>query len=199
MHDPLTVAFEIPRPWPRVDSWRTEQAAKQGIRWRVGRPFWVVAGRGLYWPDLVTVRHRDPSGYDDVTCRGKRWRWHVHHFRPQIHPLQHLRRRLLTRCSWCRGRDVKGDPVNVSHQWDGPHAPWWQGERGLFHHDCSAIERAHATCTCEQPVLEHGDYGHCARCDRFRPFGMTAEEIARVRELSAIPHGGRRTSTEETK
>lgn len=195
MHDPLTVAFEIRRPWPDIADWRTEQAARTGTRWRFDSPYWVIAGRGLYWPCMITVWHRDPSGYDDTTCRGKRWQWHIHHWKIQISPLQQLRRRLLTRCAWCGGRSVKGDAVNHSHQWDGPRGRWWHGESGLFHRDCSAIKSAHATCVCEWPVLEHDTYGKCARCERTRSFGTTDEHLPRLRGLAAIPHGGRRPTT----
>ena len=192
MHDPLTVAFEIRRPWPKPDKWKTEHSARTDTRWQFNGAFWVVAGRGLYGPCLITVWHRDPSGYDDTTCRGARWRWHVHHWKIQIPPLQHLRRRLLTRCAWCGGRSVKGDSVNHSHSWDGQRARWWQGERGLFHSDCSSIESAHSTCVCDVPVLDGGDYGRCAVCDRFRPFGFTDANLARARDLQTIPPGGRR-------
>lgn len=191
MHDPLTVAFEIRRPWPQRADWRTKQAAREGVRWRIGTPYGVLAGRGIYWPCMITVWHRDPSGYDDATCRGKRWQLHVHHWNIQISPLQQLRRRLLTRCAWCGGRSVTGDQVNISHQWDGPRGRWWQGERGLYHRDCSAIKSAHATCVCTRPVLGHDTYGRCARCNRSRSFGMTDANLARTRELSAIPNGGR--------
>lgn len=192
MHDPLTEAFEICRPWPETADWRTDRAARDGIRWRIGAPFWVLAGRGLHFPALVTVWHRDPSGYDDTTCRGKRWRLHVHHWHLQLHPYQQLRRWLLTRCTWCGGRSVKGDHVNHSHQWDGPRARWWQGEKGLFHSDCSAIKRAHSTCTCTMPRLDHDIYGKCASCGRFRPFGSTDANLAHARDLQTIPPGGRR-------
>lgn len=191
MHDPLTVAFEIRRPWPETADWRSKQAARDGVRWRLGAPYAVLAGRGLYFPCMITVWHRDPSGYDDDTCRGKRWQLHVHHWKIQISPLQHLRRRLLTRCTWCRGRSVKGDAVNISHQWDGPRGRWGKGEPGLYHRVCSLIKTAHATCVCEAPVLDHDGYGHCARCDRHRSFGASAEWIIRARELAAIPHGER--------
>jgi hypothetical protein len=197
MHDPLTVAFEIRYPWPKHYTWKTEQAARTGARWKFDGAFWTIAGRGLYFPPLITVWHRDPSGYDDITCRGKQWRLHIHHWRLQVHPLQNLRRWLLTRCAWCGGRSVKGDRVNVSHSWDGPRERWWRGEPGLFHADCSAVKTAHATCVCEHPVLEHDDYGQCARCTRYRVFGATAEFLTRARELSAIPHGARRHDAEE--
>lgn len=86
MHDPLTVAFAIRRPWPKSVDYRTRQAVREGVHWRLGAPYAVLAGRGLYFPALITVWHRDPSGYDDTTCRRKRWRLHVHHWRLQIHP-----------------------------------------------------------------------------------------------------------------
>lgn len=191
MHDPLVVAFEIRRPWPQRDSWKTKQAAKTGTRWKIGGAYSVLAGRGFYWPCMVTVWHRDPSGYDDTTCRAARWQWHVHHWKIQISPLQALRRRLLTRCTWCGGRSRKGDQVNHSRSWDGPRGRWWQGEPGLFHSDCSLIKTAHSTCVCDQPVLEHDGYGQCARCTRHRGFGATAVWIDRARELSAIPYGER--------
>ena len=155
MHDPLAVAFEIRRPWPKHDTYSTEQAVRAGTRWKTGGAVWVLAGHGLYFPCLITVWHRDPSGYDHTTCRAKRWRLHIHHWKIQIPPLQQLRRGLLTRCTWCRGRSRKGDQVNHSHQWDKTRGRWWQGEPDLYHHDCSAIKTAHVTCTCEHPVLQH--------------------------------------------
>ena len=195
MHDPLTVAFEIRRPWPQIADWRTRQAARTGVRWRLGSPFWVLAGRGLYFPSLITIWHHDPSNYDHTTCTQRGWKLHMHHWRLQVRPLQNLRRRLLTRCAWCKGRSTKNDSVNVSHSWDGPREHWWQGEVNLFHRDCSAIERAHATCTCEHPVLAlNADCGRCSRCMHPRPFGATPERLARMRELARIPHGERSAS-----
>ncbi|MBM9509965.1 hypothetical protein [Actinacidiphila acididurans] len=201
MHDPLTVAFEIRRPWPRPDAWTTGLAARTGVRWQHRGAYSVVAGRGLYWPPLITVWHRDPSGYDDATCgagRGRAWMWHIHHWRIQVPPLQEFRRRLLTRCAWCGERSTKADPVNVSHQYDRKRSHWWQGEPGLFHSDCSAIKAAHAACICDQPILDgDGDgYGHCAHCGRYRAYGTTPERLARMRELAAIPTGGRRPATD---
>ncbi|MBT2426136.1 hypothetical protein J7F02_10715 [Streptomyces sp. ISL-112] len=201
MHDPLTVAFEIRRPWPRVDAYSTRQAARNSVRWQMRRHHpTVIAGRAIRWPSLITVWHRDPSGYDSTTCPiypGRSWRFHVHHWRVQVHPLQHWRRLLLTRCTWCGGRSIKSDQTNISHSWDGPRARWWQGEKGLFHRDCSSIERAHSTCVCKSPALDGRSYGQCEACDRFRPFGITEANILCARDLQQIPPGGRRTSAEE--
>lgn len=204
MHDPLVVAFEIRRPWPE----RARHLDRIPGGWRVGRCGVRIAGRAFIFPAVVTVWHREPGGHDSgEVCKhhsryqdadGKwqwkfhqAWRFHVHHWRIQVHPLQTLRRRLLTRCTWCGGRDRKGDPVNMSHSWDGPRGRWWQGEPGLYHGDCSAVSSAHATCVCEHPVLDHDGYGRCARCNRSRSFGESEERIIRARELSALPKGAR--------
>lgn|GEM_PF-2418590 len=175
--------------------------------WRLSSysAFWRLGGRDYYWPPLITVWHREPGGRDALSVCRKRfqrrdgtwgrtrgWRWHVHHWKIQVPPLRNLRRRLLTRCAWCGGRSAKGDPVNVSRSWDRPRERWWRGEKGLFHQDCSAIERAHASCVCEHPVLVNRDYGRCSFCLRFRAYGVTAERLARTRELATIPHGERR-------
>ncbi len=169
MHDPLVVAFHIRRPWPQ------RQAQPFGkTRWRFRGTFWNIAGRGIYWPPLITVWHVEPHGADALRgdCRGTRWRWHIHHWKVQVHPLQHLRRSLLTRCVWCGGRSRKGDPVNISHSWGGPRGRWWQGEPGLFHEDCSAIQTAHRTCICGrgpwESVLAGWGYGRCANCGNYR-------------------------------
>ena len=159
MHDPLVVAFEIRRPWPRLDKhhnakpgesrWKARyQWATWTRPWRGWMTFWTVAGWGLYWPSFITVWHYEPNGADALTvCRQrykrddgewaytKGWKWHVRHWRIQVSPLQDLRRRLLTKCEEC-GR--KGRP-NISHQWDGERGPWWRGERGLFHRECSSL------------------------------------------------------------
>ncbi|WP_055529723.1 hypothetical protein [Streptomyces graminilatus] len=191
MHDPMTVAYEIRSPRPRTDAWTTEDAARTGTHWKAGGAFWVLAGRGFYFPALVTIWHRDPSGYDHTTCRTKHWRLHIHHWRIQVRPLQELRRRLLTRCSWCHGRHTKTDQVNISHQWDRPRGHWWQGENGLFHKDCSLIKSAHSTCVCHRPALDQGTYGRCAHCGKHRAYGTTPDRVARSRTLAAIPAGHR--------
>lgn len=220
MHDPMTVALEIRRPWPKRSGFSATSGRGGAVRWRIRlhhdcgtwcadtpphksgafpwwKPasysaFWQLGGREFYWPPLVTVWHHDPSDYDHITCDKKRWRLHVHHWRIKVPALQRLRRRLLTRCAWCNGRDRKGDPVNISHSWDGPDTPWWRGDPHLFHRDCSSIERAHAVCTCEHPVLPAGSYrDRCRRCMHPRPNGLDEERLAHLRSLARIPHGER--------
>ena len=142
MQDPLTVAFEVPRPLPRIDAYGTRQAARTGTRWQFRRRHGtVLAGYAIRWPCLITVWHRDPSNVDSTTCPiypGNAWRFHVHHWKLQIHPLQQLRRRLLTRCEVCGGRSKAGHVVNFRRSWT-PKAPWWRGETGLAAMDCAGV------------------------------------------------------------
>lgn len=183
MHDPLMVAFEIRRPWPK----------------RINE-----TNRHYRWPTLITVWHREPNGHDSGTvCKhvmrlqgadGQwryriRWQWylHVQHWKIQIPPLQQLRRRLLTRCAWCGGRHVKGDPVNLSHQWGGSRGRWWKGETGLYHHGCSPIAQAHRLCLCDDPGLSNGGYGQCAFCGKFRAWLKVPDAADRL--LAAVPSG----------
>jgi hypothetical protein len=97
VHDPLVVAFEIRRPWPRRDRAYDEKPGRVSLHsWR--GPFWVIGGKGFYWPTMVTVWHREPGGRDSgEVCRHyvKRvgadgeyklkilhgWRFHVVHVR----------------------------------------------------------------------------------------------------------------------
>lgn len=166
MHDPMVVAFEIRRPWPKHVNW---------------------TNRSWYFPAVVTVWHVDPGGYDsfDKCKRDSHWQWHIHHWKIQVRPLQALRRRLLTRCEWCRGGSRKRDVVNFSHSWDGPKNRWWRGEKGLYHQDCSTIESAYRTCTCPDPLLDHEGYGQCALCSRFRGWGAKPEWLTRAERVRA--------------
>ena len=139
----------------------------------------------------IDVWHIDPSGDHGHPCStGPRWKWHIHHWRIRSIPLINLRRRLLTRCTWCGGKDRKRDRVNHSN--GGRHrAPWWKGETGLFHGDCISINSAHRTCLCEHPLPERESHGTCGLCGKFRPFGLTPERLTAERALAAIPVGHR--------
>lgn len=174
MHDDHTVAFTVLRPWPEVRRQRGRP-----VPWRWGSPFVNIAGRELYFPPLITVWHVEPNNGDTrpQPCGDPHWRRHVRHWKFQVHPLQTLRRRALTRCEWCHGRSTKTNPVNVSHQWDRERGPWWRGETGLFHSLCSGAHTAARTCLCDHPVFDHNGYGRCARCMRHRSW-MTPERTA---------------------
>lgn len=209
MHDPLVVAFEIRRPWPQH-----HRQTPSGPQWKFGlTPFWSIAGMGLYFPTMITIWHREPGGRDsgEVCKHHSRyqdhkgdwqwkfhhgWRFHVHHWKIQVTPLQRLRRRLLTQCAWCQGRHHRRDPVCIRHGWDPPRARWWMGERGLYHQDCSMIASAHRTCVCADPIrvtstTESARWGTCRTCGKNAPYGRTPEQMDVVRRFAVIPEGHR--------
>lgn len=207
MHDPLVVAHTIRKPWPKISKRRHHNDGRLRIRsswrkWYDIRPssfsaFWYIGPFELYWSSLVTIWHKEPKGHDafSVCKHSGRWKWHIHHWKIQVPPLQALRRRLLTRCEWCGGKSRKGDYVNISHSWDRAPGHWWRGERGLFHQDCSSIHSAHHICTCAVPVLDHRGYGHCAVCNLFRAW-RSPDDAPNPRDetteiLKTIPTGQR--------
>lgn len=97
MHDPMTVAFEIRRPWPK----RSGVAKAGGPRWEwviyrkhakdhPGRnprqwwkpsawsPFVTAFGRRWYFPSILTVWHVEPKGRDSGTVCPHYVRWRDH-------------------------------------------------------------------------------------------------------------------------
>jgi hypothetical protein len=198
-HEPYCTVNDChgnPFPWWKPRSWAR---------------FWVLAGREFYWPAMVTVWHREPGGRDSgEVCKHTRrvwdeaarkwrhkrangWRWHVHHWHLTFPPVREARRWLLTRCEWCHGPSRKGDPVNHSLSWDGEKSPWWRGERGLFHQECTSVHLAHALCFCEVPTFAgRRDYGQCTACGKLRAWRQEPDEADRW--LAALPAGSRITA-----
>lgn len=203
MHDPMVVAAEIRRPWPKVSRARHH-------RWRMTRLFWDLGFVELYWPALVTIWHVEPDDQDSGTvCKPGTWLKHPHHWRFQFHPWQHFRRWAFTRCAWCGGKSRKGDYVNTGYGWSGDREPahWWESEIGLFHHDCIGIEHAHRTCICSLadggPWATNGfngPHGECQTCGGFRrmplekdtaPGGDYDVRVRTTELMRAIPRGER--------
>lgn len=224
MHDPMTVAFEVPLPilrrstmpdrggrrWGVTVSRRTnpENLGERTYSWWRPRGYAVVlAGHQYRWRTAAVIWHVEPDGRDSgEVCRHYRrqsdgttkvlrsWRWHVHHWRIQLPVVQELRRTLLTRCAWCMGPSWKGARVNVSHDWDRDPTPWWRGEPGLYHSDCSSAARSARSCTCDSPVLNRDTWGTCARCGLGYGHGRTPEQTAALRRLKQVPRGQRPAS-----
>ena len=79
------------------------------------------------------------------------WKFHVHHWRIQFHPLGRAKRRLATCCTLC-GRPYRRRDAVMSHQWDSDPVRWrdWirtrrRVEHG-YHEECSSL------------VMLRGDY-----------------------------------------
>jgi hypothetical protein len=123
MHDPMTVAFDLyfPKFWTK----------KRNKRWHD-------------WVFVMTIWHVDPEtdGTDD-SCRwfkeGRPWykhpRWHIHHWKIQIHFIQNLKRWAWSRCAKCGGR-FKWGYAPISTHWYSKGPQWFHGEDHIYHHDC---------------------------------------------------------------
>ena len=62
-------------------------------------------------------------------------RWHVHHWRIQVHPLQDLKRWLFSRCAGCGKRFAYGySPCTT--QWHGTGPRWFRSETYTYHSEC---------------------------------------------------------------
>ncbi|MGU3409134.1 hypothetical protein ACLBWP_03420 [Microbacterium sp. M1A1_1b] len=200
MHDPDVVAWSIRTPFPQL-SRMSERRRVRGVQ--LSWPFLRVGRHELYFPSAITVWHHEPGGADALTVCKSRWQWHFRHLRVQVHLVGRLRRRFLTRCTWCGGRSTRRDPVNVSHSWHGARAAWYRGEPGLYHAACSSIETAHRTCICSltEGSWDHTDYagrpyGHCAACNGYRRADIAGRDlnsphIEATALLRSIPTGHR--------
>lgn len=179
MHDPMFVAFSVRRPWPQKAGGPTPKGPRW--EWRPGSPFATVAGRRLYFPGLVTVWHNEPGGRDSGEVCGYPHGWalrkHLSHLSLQVHPLQAFRRWAFTRCSWCGGPSRKGDYINLRApgglaEKGRKHLPWWAGEQGLLHRDCSTVADGWRHCVCPEPDLRQDARGYgwswCSLCGKSR-------------------------------
>jgi hypothetical protein len=63
-------------------------------------------------------------------------RWHIWHWRLQVHPLQAFCRWMWSRCVGCGGRFRWGYSP-ISDSWGGGGPRLFKGEPGVRHHECS--------------------------------------------------------------
>jgi hypothetical protein len=62
-------------------------------------------------------------------------KWHVHHWRLQVHPLQAFKRWAFSRCATCGKRFPWGYSPMAGWHSTGPR--WFRGESGVRHHECA--------------------------------------------------------------
>lgn len=68
-------------------------------------------------------------------------RWHIHHWKIQVHFTQTLKRWLFTRCCKC-GKRFRWGESPVTNSWHGTRPKWFRGERDCFHSRCGHSEPA---------------------------------------------------------
>lgn len=166
MHDPMTLAFSICRPWPE------RRRMPDG---------------SLYWPEWIQIWHVDPEvGGDDDSCdwfgnrfskengwypghvsefellpeEAKRavqfvwwqwrrqltsrpwWRhprWHIWHWEINVLPLLRLKRWLFSRCKICGKRFTWADCCKgnvISQSWHGSGPAWFRNAENIVHAAC---------------------------------------------------------------
>lgn len=63
-------------------------------------------------------------------------KWHVWHWKLQVHPLQQFKRWAFSRCANC-GRRFAFGYSPTSYGWGGDGPRWFRGERGVYHSECA--------------------------------------------------------------
>ena len=122
-------------------AWRLERRELSGRDIRNAIHVSVMDGDNLQRVFADPERPQDAFRFSiSAYLRGRRpWykhpRWHLHHWRVQWHFGQTLHRYLLSRCAKCgRGFPWGYSPIGP---WNSPKRHWWQGEKGVMHHECS--------------------------------------------------------------
>ena len=87
-------------------------------------------------------------------CRADRpWykhpRWHVWHWKIQVHAIQKLKRWMFSRCELCGKRFGYGE-CPVSNSWNGTGPLWFRSEKHVRHGDCNGV-------SVESGIREEGD------------------------------------------
>ncbi len=73
-----------------------------------------------------------------LTYHRKWWqhpRWHIHHWKIQVHPLQAFKRWAFSRCAGC-GKRFQWGYCPVSGQWSGGGPRWFRSEQHTYHSEC---------------------------------------------------------------
>lgn len=172
MHDPMVVAFQIPSPIPHRVKWREHGGKRWGFDvsrrtnaenlgeltyrwWRLKGYTLRLAGRAYQLGRIATIWHVEPNEHDafEVCGRDSHWRWHVHHWRIQVHLEQCVRRFLLERCELC-GRRYPWGYAPVAHSWDSPRTRWRDGVvRSAYHHECSTAVTQKQTIATDERLI----------------------------------------------
>lgn len=62
-------------------------------------------------------------------------RWHVHHWKIQVHLIEDLKRFLFSRCCKC-GKGFAWGYTVCTDSWNGTGPLWFRSEKNVYHSDC---------------------------------------------------------------
>jgi hypothetical protein len=90
------------------------------------------------------IKHMAAIIYGWILRAEQKWwqhpRWHIHHWKLQIHCLQDFKRWAFSRCCKC-GKGFSLGYCPVSNQWNGTGPLWFRSEQGIMHSDCSDVTK----------------------------------------------------------
>jgi hypothetical protein len=163
MHDPQAVAFTINFPWyrtahigktpwrywhPFITIWHVDpetDGSDDSCDWFGSK---LTRENGWYPADVDYLKQMPDERREAVLYvwhrfrhrLGRRWwrhpRYHVHHLKFQIHPLQHFKRWAFSRCCKC-GKGFRWGSSVCTDQWYGDGPQWFKSEEKVYHGDCS--------------------------------------------------------------
>lgn len=135
--------------WWRPEAWRFRLRGKAYGLYRLGT-VWHVEPGGRDAFTVCAPSRKNPDG--SWRARSEAWKWHVHHWRIRLVPLQRLHRRFLERCGLC-SRGFPAKYATFSHSWEGPKLRWWQIDRHAFHYECSSLIHSRQTVERDEEII----------------------------------------------
>lgn len=124
--------------------WTTEMLANSHDNFRTALCF-VPGWHSNHTEDRESDRQHEAEGFFCSLARfilreRRPWyrkpRWHVHHWKLQLHPLQKFKRWAFSRCEGCK-RGFKWGYSPVSMQWGGHGPRWFRSEEKTYHSECA--------------------------------------------------------------
>lgn len=73
-------------------------------------------------------------------------RWHIHHWKFQVHPLQSFKRWAFTRCAAC-GNGFRWNESGYTTSWSGGGPQWFRSEQHVYHDKCGPSQSVVAATT----------------------------------------------------
>lgn len=115
--------------------------------WDIAQIFKLLMCPGDNFHHIISSAKKDRYEFERLLAltmgiyktRKRRWwqhpRWHIHHWKLQIKPLQKYLRWQFSRCAWC-GRRFRWGYNPVTSQWDSDGPKWFKSEKNMYHLEC---------------------------------------------------------------
>lgn len=158
MHDPMTECFRLPgvTVWhvdPEGDGsddscdWFGRRRKLSDKERAIANAVWnlesILDNRPFYPDHPAHLEFQELKVAIYAWRSTSRWRihprWHVWHWRLQVHALQALKRWAWSRCCKC-GRGFPWGYSPISYSWAGKGPRWFRGEEHVAHFECDTAD-----------------------------------------------------------